>query len=89
MCIGFFKGLCGYTPQIPFIGLFNKVYDSGHFPSQRIWKRIVHRSIFEYELKEWQQRINIDSDFNIFKKIHEVFRPHPAWTVELDFPYLR
>ncbi|CAG2233240.1 unnamed protein product [Mytilus edulis] len=66
-----------------------KFMDSGHFPSQRIWKRIVHRSIFEYELKEWQQRINIDSDFNIFKKIHKVFQPHPAWTVALDFPYLR
>ncbi|VDI27522.1 Hypothetical predicted protein [Mytilus galloprovincialis] len=63
--------------------------DSGNFPSQRIWKRIVHRSIFEYELNEWQQRINIDSDFNIFKKIHKVFQPHPAWTVALDFPYLR
>ncbi|CAC5393982.1 unnamed protein product [Mytilus coruscus] len=44
---------------------------------------------FEYELKEWQQRINIDSDFNIFKKIHKIFQPHPAWTVALDFPYLR
>ncbi|CAG2187884.1 unnamed protein product [Mytilus edulis] len=66
-----------------------KFMDSGNFPSQRIWKRIVHRSIFEYELNEWQQRINIDSDFNIFKKIHKVFQPHPAWTVALDFPYLR
>ncbi|CAC5375857.1 unnamed protein product [Mytilus coruscus] len=66
-----------------------KFMSSGIFSSQRIWKRIVYRSVFEYELKEWQQRIGIDSDFNIFKKIHKIFQPHPAWTVSLDFPYLR
>ena len=45
-----------------------KSMDCVHFPSQRILKWIVYRSIFEYELKEWQQHINIDSDFYIFKK---------------------
>ncbi|CAG2206950.1 unnamed protein product [Mytilus edulis] len=66
-----------------------KFMTSETFPSQRIWKRIVYRSIFEYELKEWQQRISIDNDLNIFQKIFKIFHPHPAWTVVLDFPYLR
>ncbi len=55
--------------------------DSGHFPKNSTWKRIVKHAVQSHEQTNWLERMDSDSDFQIFKNIHRVLHPHPAWTI--------
>jgi hypothetical protein len=50
---------------------------------------VVYDTIRKYELSERTQRLNNDDEFDSFKSIHQVYQPHPAWTVALSHPHLR
>ena len=61
--------------------------ENGTFPSKNVWKNIVKSAINEFEIIHWKQRLFEDNEFQTFRKIHSVYRPHPAWTVALRHPY--
>ena len=44
--------------------------DKLEFPSKSKWKRIINKSVFEYERSQWEHRVSNGSDCDRFKILH-------------------
>ena len=88
----------GYIPDI--VQVLNKynlesywekliTSDFEDFPAQHIWKRLVKKTVKDYEQGAWERRINADSDFDLFHKIHDkINEPAAVWKLARRHPNL-
>ena len=50
------------------------------FPAKREWNRIVKQSVLEYENNALNERLSLDSDFNLFRTIKNSYsEPYVLW----------
>ena len=61
-----FQTLIKYSIQHYLITYIDKL----EFPSESQWKRIINKSVFEYEQSQWGHRVSNDNDFDRFKILH-------------------
>ena len=54
-----------------------------------MWNRHVFSNILCTEELKWHNRMQVDSDFNVFRKIHRHIVPHRAWYIGKLNPHLR
>ncbi|CAG2244259.1 MIZ1 [Mytilus edulis] len=80
---GFVPDLIRIAVKYDLINFVEDFVKSGSFPSKAVWNRYISTSIANSENNRWQQRISVDSDFEIFRKIHKHIVPHRAWVIDL------
>ncbi|CAG2195015.1 unnamed protein product [Mytilus edulis] len=86
---GFVPDLIKIAVRYDLINFVEDFVKSGIFPSKTVWNRYISTSIANSENNRWQQRISVDSDFEIFRKIHKHIVPHRAWVIAKTNPNFR
>ncbi|CAG2251433.1 unnamed protein product [Mytilus edulis] len=86
---GFVPDLIKIAVKYDLINFVEDFVKSGSFPSKAVWNRYISTSIANSENNRWQQRISVDSDFEIFRKIHKHIVPHRAWVIAKTNPNFR
>ncbi|CAG2250167.1 MIZ1 [Mytilus edulis] len=86
---GFVPDLIKIAVKYDLINFVEDFVKSGSFPSKTVWNRYISTSIAKSENNRWQQRISVDSDFEVFRKIHTHIVPHRAWVIAKTNPNFR
>ncbi|CAG2221145.1 MIZ1 [Mytilus edulis] len=86
---GFVPDLIKIAVKYDLINFVEDFVKSGSFPSKTVWNRYISTSIANSENNRWQQRISVDSDFEVFRKIHKHIVPHRAWVIAKTNPNFR
>ena len=63
-------------------------FNTSIFPSKDTWKRIVKKSVFDFEESKWQAQILSSSDICHFLKFHPNLKMHRAWHISRLNPLL-
>ena len=70
--------------------VYQHIFSGVQFPSKYKWKRIVKTVISEYEQTEFISRISNDSDFCIFRNLHQrVHTPAMVWQLPKTYTELK
>jgi hypothetical protein len=58
---------------------------TGTFPSEISWTKIVKENVYSIEEDLWRERLVNDDDFQLFRIKHPNIKPHKAWAVAKSF----
>ena len=84
---GFFKNILGILEKYNLLEYLQNFMQSGTFPTKGCWKNIVKSRISTVQQQLWLDRIDNNSEFRRFKKIHkELFKTCNIWNAAMLFP---
>ena len=69
----------GFIPDIHRIMTKYIIITTGTFPTKFQWKRVCPQTIHRYEQEQWNIRMSLNTDFNLFKYVHSILRPSNVW----------
>ena len=67
----------------------NYFHETSTFPTKKIWKRIIQKSVFEHEEAKWETSISLTPEIIHFLQIHPTLNMHKAWEIAHFTPLLK
>ena len=86
--LGFIPDICSLLCKYNLQYIVNDyIRNPALLPSKYTWENIVKRAVYDNEKLLWNERINVDSDFEYFKILHCDIKPAMLYELSKDYAY--
>ena len=79
--LGFIPDIHRIMCKYQLLSHVTEFFNTSRFPSKDTWKRIVKKSVFDFEESKWQAQILSSPDICHFWKLHPNLKMYRAWHI--------